>query len=102
MSQSKLSSFAEAWVNVGVGFVVNFFANLIILPAFGFQGLTLLTNLYLGFAYTGVSVARSYIIRRWFNSFKPRSRVYREFIIKDCKIEDGDYGKRSFRIGGKP
>ena len=68
MTQTRLGSFIEAWVNVFIGFWINFAANLVILPAFGFEGLTLATNLYLGLAYTVVSVARSYVIRRWFNA----------------------------------
>ena len=68
MTQTRLGSFIEAWVNVFIGFWINFAANLVILPAFGFEGLTLATNLYIGLAYTVVSVARSYVIRRWFNA----------------------------------
>ena len=68
MNQTKLGSLIEACVNVLIGFWINFFANLAILPAFGFHGLTLATNFYIGLAYTVVSVARSYIIRRWFNA----------------------------------
>lgn len=68
MSQTKLGSFIEAWVNVFIGFWINFIANLLILPAFGFTALTLETNLYIGLAYTVVSVVRSYVIRRWFNA----------------------------------
>lgn len=67
MLQSKLGSFVEAWVNVAIGFGINFAANMLILPAFGFTTLTLGTNLVIGLIYTVISVARSYIIRRWFN-----------------------------------
>lgn len=68
MTQTRLGSFIEAWVNVFIGFWINFAANLVILPMFGFTGLTLATNFYIGLAYTVVSVARSYVIRRWFNA----------------------------------
>lgn len=67
-SQTKMGSFIEAWVNVFIGFGINFGANLIILPAFGFTSLTLGTNLIIGLLYTVISVARSYVIRRWFNA----------------------------------
>lgn len=67
MEQSRLGSFIEAWVNVLIGFGINFVANLLILPVFGFTSLTLLANLYIGIIYTVISVARSYVIRRWFN-----------------------------------
>lgn len=68
MTQTRLGSFIEALINTCVGFIINFAANLVILPMFGFEGLTLATNFYIGLAYTVVSVARSYVIRRWFNA----------------------------------
>lgn len=68
MNQSRLGSLIEACMNVFIGFWISFAANLVILPAFGFTGLTLATNFYIGLAYTLVSVVRSYVIRRWFNA----------------------------------
>lgn len=68
MNQTRLGSLIEACINVLIGFSINFLANLAILPAFGFTGLTLATNFYIGLAYTVVSVVRSYAIRRWFNA----------------------------------
>lgn len=67
MSQSRLGSFIEAWINVLIGFGINFIANLLIFPLFGFH-ITLSENLVMGLLYTGISVARSYCIRRWFNA----------------------------------
>ncbi len=69
--QSRLGSFVEALVNVFIGFWINFLANLVILPLVGFH-ITLLQNAYIGVLYTVVSVARSYCIRRWFNSYIKR------------------------------
>jgi hypothetical protein len=66
-SQSRLSSFIEAWVNIGIGFGINFVANMIILPLFGYTP-TVWENLQIGILFTFVSLARSYIIRRWFNA----------------------------------
>lgn len=68
VSQSKAESFVEAWINVLIGFTINFAANMLILPLFGFTTLTLATNFVIGMIYTVISVARSYIIRRWFNA----------------------------------
>ena len=68
MNQTRLGSFIEASINVIIGFCINFIANLTILPLFGFAALTLKSNLYIGIIYTGISVIRSYTIRRWFNS----------------------------------
>lgn len=67
VNQTRLGSFIEAWMNVLIGFGINFAANLVILPMFGFTSLTLATNFYIGLAYTVISVIRSYVIRRWFN-----------------------------------
>lgn len=67
MTQTRLGSFIEAWVNVLIGFGINFAANLVILPMFGFTSLTLKNNLYIGLLYTVISVIRSYAVRRWFN-----------------------------------
>lgn len=68
VDQTKLGSFVEAWVNVFIGFWINFTANMLILPLFGFTSLTLKTNFLIGAAYTVISVVRSYVIRRWFNA----------------------------------
>lgn len=68
MSQSKLGSLIEVVINTIIGFVINYIANLLIFPHFGFH-ISLEANFYMGLAYTGISVARSYIVRRWFNSY---------------------------------
>lgn len=70
MAQTKLGSFAEAWANIAVGFGVNFAANFAILPLFGFNTLTWGKNHALGALYTIISLARSYVLRRWFNNLK--------------------------------
>lgn len=63
--QSRLESFIEAWINVFIGFGINFVANLVILPQFGFNTLTLQANFLIGICFTVVSVVRQYAIRRW-------------------------------------
>lgn len=72
MRQTRLGSFIEAWINVLIGFGINFIANLLILPMFGFN-ITLMDNLYIGILYTIISVVRSYAIRRWFNDYIHRT-----------------------------
>ena len=62
-----MSSFIEAWINVAIGFAINFAANMLILPLIGFH-ITAGQNLFIGLLYTIISVARSYAVRRWFNS----------------------------------
>jgi ABC-type Fe3+-siderophore transport system permease subunit len=70
MSQTKLGSFAEAWANIFIGFTINYAANLIILPLFGFHSLTAWKNFEIGLLYTLISLARSYVLRRWFNGLR--------------------------------
>lgn len=64
--QTKLGSFVESWVNIVVGYGVNFTANMLILPLFGFN-ISVAQNIVLGGLYTVISLVRSYFIRRWFN-----------------------------------
>ncbi len=68
MEQSKLGSFYEAVINTFIGFWINFSANWLILPMVGFTTLTLETNLLIGLLFTVISVARGYVIRRFFNA----------------------------------
>ena len=68
--QTKLGSFVEAWANIPVGFAINYAANMLILPLFGFNTLTYGKAFWIGVAFTGVSLARQYVIRRWFNNMK--------------------------------
>ena len=68
--QTKLGSIAESFANIAVGFTVNFTANLIILPLFGFHGLTAGKNFVIGVIYTAISLVRSYVLRRYFNGLK--------------------------------
>ena len=67
MDQTRLGSLIEAGINVLIGFAINMCANFVILPLVGFE-ITLQQNLFIGVLYTLVSVARSYIVRRWFNA----------------------------------
>jgi len=67
MTQSIQRSWAESWSNIAVGFSINYLANILILPLFGFKSLTPGKNILIGIIYTGISLLRSFAIRRWFN-----------------------------------
>lgn len=67
MSQSRLSSFYEACMNIVIGFSINWVANLLILPIFGFN-VTGGQAFGIGVFFTAISLVRSYVIRRWFNA----------------------------------
>lgn len=69
MAQTKLGSIVEAWANIVVGFSINWCANMIVLPMFGLN-LSGTTAFHIGLIFTAISLARSYILRRWFNGLK--------------------------------
>ena len=72
MTQTKLGSLIEALMNVAIGFTINFTANLLIFPLFDMH-ISLSDNFLMGLIYTVISVARSYVIRRWFNNMLHRA-----------------------------
>jgi hypothetical protein len=59
-------SATEAATNVAVGYLVSVAANIIVLPAFGYD-VTIADSFAIGLAFTAISLARSYILRRIFN-----------------------------------
>lgn len=70
MSQTKLGSFVEAWANIAVGFAINFTANMLVLPLFGFHSLTASKAFGIGCVFTVISLTRQFVIRRYFNGLK--------------------------------
>ena len=70
MSQTVWGSIVEAKTNILVGFAFNYALNLLILPQFGFESLTLAKNFEIGLLYTVASVVRQFVIRRWFNGMR--------------------------------
>ncbi len=67
MEQSKLSSLIESLINILIGYVVALLSQLAIFPMVGIH-IPLSTNLEIGAWFTLISLVRSYVIRRWFNS----------------------------------
>lgn len=74
MNQTKLGSLIEVSINIAIGFAINFTANILIFPLFGFD-LSVGANFLMGVLYTLISVVRSYIIRRWFNAMLHRTAM---------------------------
>jgi hypothetical protein len=68
MNQTRLGSLIESLFNTAIGFVIAFASNQVVLPLFGFATLTVSKSLGIGAVYTLISIARSYVIRRWFNA----------------------------------
>ena len=65
--QSKKQSLIETLTSVFVGWLIGVILNLTILPLFDYN-ITVVDSLWVSLIFTAVSVIRSYIIRRWFNS----------------------------------
>jgi len=67
MSQSKKHSLVESVTNVAIGYSVAIISQLLIFPVFDIR-IPLFDNLMIGAWFTVISLGRSYVIRRWFNS----------------------------------
>ena len=65
--QSKKQSFIESLTSTTIGVIIGIVLNLTILPIFGYP-VSLSDSLWISVIFTIVSIIRSYIIRRWFNS----------------------------------
>lgn len=65
-SQTKKHSFYEAVFNVVVGFGVAVISNEIVLPLFG-HNVTFSDSFWIAAVFTGISMVRSYILRRVMN-----------------------------------
>lgn len=68
MNQTRLESLLEAGVNTAIGFFVALWTwQFIVAPLMGYA-VTLADNLLITGIFTVVSVARGYVLRRFFNS----------------------------------
>ena len=70
MKQSRLMSLVEAITNVVVGYGVAVVTQILIFPIFGLRT-TLAQNLQMGLLFTGVSIIRSFLLRRLFEAVRP-------------------------------
>ena len=69
MKQSRLMSLVESVANVIVGYGVAVVTQILIFPVFGLQT-TLGQNLAMGGVFTIVSLARSFLLRRLFETIR--------------------------------
>jgi len=67
MSQSRVESFIETCFNTMIGFVVAIASQVVVFPLVGIH-VPISTNMEVAAWFTIISVARGYVIRRWFNS----------------------------------
>jgi len=66
MTQTRTASLIEALLNVAVGFVVSALLTAVVMPAYGHH-VTWSQNLQITAIFTAASIARSYLLRRYFN-----------------------------------
>ena len=69
MKQSRWMSFAEAVVNVVVGYGVAVVTQMLVFPLFGMRA-SVSDNLVIGVIFTMVSLVRSFTLRRVFESLR--------------------------------
>ena len=65
--QTKRQSAIESLTSTTIGIIIGIVLNLTILPVFGYP-VSLSDSLWISVIFTVISIIRSYIIRRWFNS----------------------------------
>ena len=73
MQQSKRQSATEVLANVMIGYWVSIGAQLVVFPLFGLT-VTYQKNVGIGLCFMAVSMARGYVIRRYFNGLKPLAK----------------------------
>lgn len=67
MDQTRLGSLIEATMNTAIGLLINLGAQRVVFPLFGFDP-NFSTNLAIAAIFTVISIARGYIVRRFFNA----------------------------------
>ena len=72
MKQTRLMSMIEAITNVVVGYGVAVATQMLVFPVFGLHT-TLAQNLKLGLIFTGISLIRSFALRRAFEAVRART-----------------------------
>ena len=67
MKQTKIESLLESLVNISIGYLTALFSQFLIFPLFDIN-IPIQDNLLIGFYFTLISLARSYLVRRYFNN----------------------------------
>ena len=65
--QTKKQSAIESLTSTTIGIIIGIILNLTILPIFGYP-VSLSDSLWISLIFTAISVVRSYVVRRIFNS----------------------------------
>ena len=69
MSQTRLGSALETAANIVIGFTINWCANMLILPLFGFK-IHAGAAFNMGLIFTVIAIVRGYYLRRMFNKIR--------------------------------
>ena len=72
--QSKKQSLIESLTSTTIGIIIGIVLNLTILPIFGYP-VSVVDSLWISLIFTAISVVRSYVVRRIFNSKEKRNEV---------------------------
>jgi hypothetical protein len=67
MSQSRLGSLYEVLLSIGIGFVLSFLLGHFLYPWYGME-VSYGVNFQITLWFTVLSIIRSYVVRRFFNS----------------------------------
>lgn len=73
MTQSRRLSLIEAIANVAVGYALAVITQIVVFPWFGLN-VSLSDNLTIGGIFIGISLLRSYVLRRLFSKLAPRKK----------------------------
>ena len=65
--QSKKQSLIESLTSVGIGWLIGVILNMLVLPLFDYD-VSLTDGVLISIIFTAVSVVRSYVVRRFFDS----------------------------------
>ena len=97
MHQSRLMSLVEAVANVVVGLIVALAAQIVVFPVLGLRA-TLGQNIKLALVLTGVSVARSYVLRRLFEGW--RWSTWRQSLLCGARADEPVRTLQRLVLGG--
>ncbi|WP_103966932.1 DUF7220 family protein [Nitrosomonas ureae] len=66
--QTRTQSLTESFANVTIGYFVALAAQMIVFPLYEIE-VSISQNIQIGLIFTAVSIARSYLLRRFFNHY---------------------------------
>jgi hypothetical protein len=69
LKQTRKASLAETLLNMAIGYAINLGAQMVIFPLFGIY-ISLGSNVAIGLAFTVISIARGYVLRRFFEALR--------------------------------